>query len=71
MSVYKLAAQLMQKNLAAAQTQGFKEQELAKALLNEVIGVYRRERSISDIAHELKFLAENLDEDADYAFMRP
>ena len=71
MSVYKLAAQLMQDNLATAQVQGFNEQELAKALMNEVIAVYRRERSISDIAHELHFLAENLDEDADYAFMRP
>ncbi|KAA0695102.1 hypothetical protein DT594_09625 [Halopseudomonas laoshanensis] len=71
MSVYKLAAQLMQDNLATAQAQGFNEQELAKALMNEVIAVYRRERSISDIAHELHFLAENLDEDADYAFMRP
>ncbi|WP_022961763.1 hypothetical protein [Halopseudomonas pelagia] len=71
MSVYKLAAQLMQDNLAAGQAQGFNDQELAKALMNEVIGVYRRERTIADIAHELNFLAENLDEDADYAFMRP
>ncbi|WP_339648065.1 hypothetical protein [Halopseudomonas pelagia] len=71
MSVYKLAAQLMQDNLAAGQAQGFNDQELAKALMNEVIGVYRRERTIADIAHELSFLAENLDEDADYAFMRP
>lgn len=71
MSVYKLAAQLMQDNLAAGREQGFNDQELAKALMNEVIAVYRRERAITDIAHELNFLADNLDEDADYAFMRP
>tara|TARA_R110000851_G_scaffold83995_6_gene183371 strand:+ start:2028 stop:2270 length:243 start_codon:yes stop_codon:yes gene_type:complete len=71
MSVYKLAAQLMQDNLAAAQAQGYKDQELAKAMMNEIIAVYRRERTIADIAHELHFLAENLDEDADYGFMRP
>lgn len=71
MSVYALAAQLMKDNLQAAQAQGYRDQELAKALMNEIIKVYRRERSTVDIAHELHFLAENLDEDADYAFMRP
>ena len=49
MSVYKLAAQLMQDNLAAAQAQGYKDQELAKAMMNEVIAVYRRDRTIADI----------------------
>jgi len=40
-------------------------------MMNEVIAVYRRDRTIADIGHELHFLAENLDEDADYGFMRP
>ncbi|MFN3579350.1 MAG: hypothetical protein ACK4VV_02615 [Pseudomonas sp.] len=71
MSVYKLAEQLMRDNIARAEAEGFTSQELAKALLTEVINVYRQQRTQADIAHELTFLAENLDEDADYAFMRP
>ena len=71
MSVYKLAAALMQDNIARAQAEGFTDQALARAMISEIIAVYRRERTQADIAHELQFLAENLDEDADYAFMRP
>ncbi|PKM30669.1 MAG: hypothetical protein CVV07_05445 [Gammaproteobacteria bacterium HGW-Gammaproteobacteria-11] len=71
MSVYKLAAALMQENIARAEAEGFTDQALARAMISEIIAVYRRERTQVDIAHELQFLAENLDEDADYAFMRP
>ena len=71
MSVYKLAAALMQENIARAEAEGFTDQALARAMISEIISVYRRERTQADIAHELQFLAENLDEDADYAFMRP
>lgn len=71
MSVYKLAEKLMQEGADQAQQAGYSEQELARALMTEVINVYRRERTLADIAHELNFLAENLDEDTDYAFMRP
>lgn len=71
MSVYKLAEKLVQEGIDQAQQAGYGEQELARALMTEVINVYRRERTLTDIAHELNFLAENLDEDTDYAFMRP
>ena len=49
----------------------YDEQQMARALMTEVIAVYKRQRTQQDIAHELQFLAENLDEDQDYAFMRP
>lgn len=71
MSVYALAKSVMQQAIEQAEAAGHGEQELARALMAEVIAVYKRGRSQSDIVHELNFLAENLDDDADYAFMRP
>jgi hypothetical protein len=71
MSVYTLAGKLMQQAVEQAQAEGYTEQMLARALMSEVIAVYKRERSNADIANELAFLADNLDDDIDYAFMRP
>lgn len=71
MSVYKLASKIMQQALEEAAGEGFSEQNLARALMTEVLNVYKRERTPADITHELQFLAENLDEDEEYAFMRP
>lgn len=44
---------------------------IGRALLNEVIEIYKRSRSIDDISSELQFVAENLDPDTDFTFMRP
>ena len=44
---------------------------IGRELINQVIDIYRQTRSIDDIASELSFLAENLDPDQEYAFMRP
>ncbi|MFT6431386.1 MAG: hypothetical protein ACJAXR_000546 [Halopseudomonas sp.] len=71
MSVYTLAKKIVQEGIDQGQQAGYGEQEMARALMAEVLNVYRRERSLVDIAHELNFLADNLDEDIDYAFMRP
>ncbi|SDU24751.1 hypothetical protein [Halopseudomonas salegens] len=71
MTAFSLAKEVMQQALAQGQQQGFDEQAIARALLAEVITVYKRSRSQADIRHELEFLADNLDDDADYTFMRP
>lgn len=71
MSVHALAGTVMQRAIAQAAEAGYNEQEMARALMAEVIATYKRARSPEDIAHELGFLAENLDEDQEYAFMRP
>ena len=44
---------------------------IGRTVLNEVIALYCKTRSIDDIASELTFLADNLDPDEEYAFMRP
>jgi len=44
---------------------------VGRTLLNEVIEIYRRTRSNDDISSELRFVADNLDPDTDFEFMRP
>ncbi|HDY99294.1 MAG TPA: hypothetical protein ENH72_12510 [Pseudomonas sabulinigri] len=71
MSVYKVAKAVMAQGVEQALAEGYDEQAFARAMMTEVIAVYRRARSMDDIASELKFQADNLDEDEEYAFMRP
>ena len=42
-----------------------------RALLSAVIERNKSVRSLADLAQELEFLIENLDDGRDYAFMRP
>ncbi len=44
---------------------------IARTLLQEVIQIWAAARPVSDIQNELTFVAESLDEDADFTFMRP
>lgn len=71
MSAYKIAQQVMAEAIEKAAAAGHDEQALARALMSEVIAVYKKGRSHADISSELDFLANNLDDDQDYAFMRP
>ncbi|MBE7635366.1 hypothetical protein GUA87_00795 [Sneathiella sp. P13V-1] len=67
----EIAKQVISNGLQQIGDAGLSEDAFARALINEAIGVARRTRSVSDIASELEFLAENLDEDQEYTFMRP
>ncbi|MAB23561.1 hypothetical protein ACS8E9_00950 [Pseudomonas neustonica] len=71
MSAYKIAKEVMAQAIEQAAAAGYDEQALARGLMTEVINVYKRGRSHADIASELAFLADNLNDDEDYAFMRP
>lgn len=71
MSVYAIARSTMEAAIERASERGYTEQDIARAVMNEVLNIYKRGRTNADIAHELAFLADNLDEEADYAFMRP
>ena len=44
---------------------------LGRLLVHEAVELSKRERSLDDIASELKFTADGLDPDADFEFMRP
>ncbi|WP_404942165.1 hypothetical protein [Pseudomonas danubii] len=71
MSVYQWARQEVRDSLHSAQREGFEPGLSLRALLSAVVQQSKGVRSIEDLADELQFLAENLDDDQDYSFMRP
>ncbi|CAI8811024.1 4-hydroxy-3-methylbut-2-enyl diphosphate reductase [Pseudomonas sp. IT-P253] len=71
MSVYEWARQELRQSLDAAQELGFDPGLSLRALLSAVVQQSKAVRSVEDLADELQFLAENLDEGQDYGFMRP
>ena len=57
--------------LAEGAAHGQPADTVARALLGAVVEVYRRERGAEDVRRELEFVAEHVDEDDDFPFMRP
>ena len=47
------------------------EDALARALITEAVVIFRKSRSVGDIASELEFIAEHLEEGEEFNFMRP
>jgi hypothetical protein len=71
MSIHAWAQQELQSGLAAATQAGYDPQMYLRALLSAVVEQSRQGRTAADLAQELRFLAENLDDSRDYGFMRP
>lgn len=71
MSIHSWAEQHLQNLLLEAEAAGMDTQLVLRALLSAVVQANAHVRSEEDLAHELHFLADNLDEERDYAFMRP
>jgi len=71
MSVYEWARQETRQSLDMAQEVGFDPGLSLRALLSAVVQQSKAVRNAEDLADELRFLAENLDDDQDYGFMRP
>ncbi|RON40643.1 hypothetical protein [Pseudomonas frederiksbergensis] len=71
MSVYEWARQELRRSLDVAQEVGFDPGLSLRALLSAVVQQSKAVRSVEDLADELQFLAENLDDGQDYGFMRP
>ncbi len=71
MSAHAIAQRLCQQAVAEARDAGQEEALLARALLSAVVQWNKQLRSTSDLAAELEFLANNLDDEQDYLFMRP
>lgn len=67
----EIAHNAVQDGLAKLADARQSEDAYARSLINEAIGIYLKTRSADDIATELEFLAENLDDDQEYTFMRP
>ncbi|MBS0520490.1 MAG: hypothetical protein JSR90_17475 [Proteobacteria bacterium] len=71
MSAYELVSRHIEAALADAATQSISSDVVARCLLSEAIRLFKKERSNDDIAAELMAAADNLDEDAPLAFIRP
>lgn len=50
---------------------GLSEDVVGRLVLDRVVRLWSQNRSVEDIRSELLFVAENIDPDTDYAFMRP
>ncbi len=57
--------------LAEAQAKGIPEEMVGRLLLDEILALWRQQRTLEDLAAELRYTLENLDPDRDPAFMRP
>lgn len=71
MGVHQWARQAIEQSLQGVEAQGFDQAMALRALLSAVIERSRAARSAADLAAELQFIAENLDDERDYSFMRP
>ena len=71
MGVHQWARQAIEQSLQGVEAQDFDQAMALRALLSAVVELSRAGRSAADLAAELQFLAENLDDERDYSFMRP
>jgi hypothetical protein len=71
MAVHQWARHTIEQSLLDEDAQGFDQAVALRALLSAVIERNRAGRSAADLAAELQFIADNLDDQRDYSFMRP
>jgi hypothetical protein len=71
MGTHELVARHVAAALQEATAHSISSDVVARCLLSEAIRIFRERRSIDDIAAELTAAADNLDEDAPLAFIRP
>lgn len=71
MGIHDWARSVLAHNLIDAKQNGLAEELALRALLSAVVERSTRLRSAEDLAQELIYLADNLDPDQDYGFMRP
>lgn len=71
MGAHEWARGAIDKALNDARQVGLDEALVLRALLSALVERSKVSRPLSDLAQELQFLAENLDDGRDYMFMRP
>ncbi|WP_341782089.1 hypothetical protein [Ectopseudomonas mendocina] len=71
MSIHSWARKVLQDDLHDGERQGHERVMVVRALLAEVVQQNKAVRDARELAHELQFLADNLEDDRDYCFMRP
>lgn len=71
MNSYELVSRHVEAALQEAAARSISNDVVARCLLSEAIRLFKRERANDDIAAELTAAADNLDDDAPLAFIRP
>ncbi|AYF88402.1 MULTISPECIES: hypothetical protein [unclassified Pseudomonas] len=71
MGIHDWARTALEQSLEAAKREGFSDELALRALLSAVVERSAMLRPADDLAQELTFLADNLDPERDYSFMRP
>jgi hypothetical protein len=71
MSSHEMVARHVAAALQEASVHSISSDVVARCLLSEAIRIFRQQRTIDDVAAELTAAADNLDEDAPLAFIRP
>ena len=71
MSSYELVSRHVRAALDEAAAHSISSDVVARCLLSEAIRLFKQDRSNEDIAAELVAAADNLDEEAPLAFIRP
>lgn len=71
MAAHEVVSRHVEAALAEAARHSISGDVVARCLLSEAIRLFKLERSDQDIAAELTAAADNLDEDAPLAFIRP
>ena len=71
MGMHQWARQAIEQSLQDVDAQDFDQAMALRALLSAVVERSRAGRSAADLAAELQFIADNLDDERDYSFMRP
>ncbi len=70
-SAFEISSTYMKAALEAGAAAKIPADSIARAMLEQVLDIYRAGRSLADIASELNFVIENLDPDGDHTFSRP
>ena len=71
MGTHEMVARHVADALKEAQSHSISSDVVARCLLSEAIRLFRQHRTVEDVAAELAAAADNLDEDAPLAFIRP
>ncbi|MEQ1887739.1 MAG: hypothetical protein ABL951_01010 [Alphaproteobacteria bacterium] len=70
-SAYEISKKHMQAALEEGAAAKIPADVIARAILDQVLEIYRAGRTLADISSELSFHIDNLDPDRDHEFMRP
>ena len=68
-------SELVEKHVAAAMRDasaaGIEADAIGRTLIDQAVALMQGSRSAAEIAQELRFIADNIGDEEEYAFMRP